>query len=109
MSDPATILDTEVLIIGSGAGGATTAAQLAEAGRTVTVVEEGPWVEPDAVFRHAAPQTVGSDVDASEGATGAAVHAHVSQRLPDDEEALFAYLRRRPSLAVDFTYGAVML
>lgn len=41
-------LDTEVLVIGSGAGGATTAAVLAEAGRTVTVVEEGPWVEPDA-------------------------------------------------------------
>ena len=35
--------------IGSGAGGATTAAVLAEAGRRVTVVEEGPWVDPDAV------------------------------------------------------------
>jgi choline dehydrogenase-like flavoprotein len=44
-----TVLDTEVLVIGSGAGGATTAAMLAEAGRAVTVVEEGPWVDPDEV------------------------------------------------------------
>lgn len=40
-----TVLDTEVLVIGSGAGGATTAMALAEAGRTVLVVEEGPAVE----------------------------------------------------------------
>ena len=44
-----TALDTEVLVIGSGAGGATTAAVLAEAGRDVLVVEEGPWVDPDAI------------------------------------------------------------
>ena len=44
-----TTLDTEVLVIGSGAGGATTAAKLAAAGRTVMVVEEGPWIDPDAV------------------------------------------------------------
>ncbi len=41
-------IDTEVLIIGSGAGGAVTAARLAEAGRSVLVAEEGPWYEPDA-------------------------------------------------------------
>ncbi len=39
---------TDILIIGSGAGGAVTAAALARAGRDVTVVEEGPWVDPDA-------------------------------------------------------------
>ncbi|MEY2431599.1 MAG: hypothetical protein QOC92_1324, partial [Acidimicrobiaceae bacterium] len=44
-----TALATEVLVIGSGAGGATTAAKLAAAGRSVMVVEEGPWVDPDAV------------------------------------------------------------
>jgi choline dehydrogenase-like flavoprotein len=44
-----TTLYTEILVIGSGAGGAVTAATLARAGRAVTVVEEGPWVEPDAV------------------------------------------------------------
>ena len=41
-------IDTEILIIGSGAGGAVTAARLAEAGRDVLVVEEGPWYDPDA-------------------------------------------------------------
>jgi choline dehydrogenase-like flavoprotein len=41
-------LSTEMLVIGSGAGGALTAARLAEAGRSVTVLEEGPWVDPDA-------------------------------------------------------------
>jgi choline dehydrogenase-like flavoprotein len=44
-----TTLQTEVLIIGSGAGGAVTAARLAAGGRQVTIVEEGPWVSPDAV------------------------------------------------------------
>ena len=38
---------TDVLVIGSGAGGALTAARLAEAGRTVTVLEEGPWLDAD--------------------------------------------------------------
>jgi choline dehydrogenase-like flavoprotein len=37
--------ECDVLIIGSGAGGATTAATLAEAGHDVLIVEEGPWVE----------------------------------------------------------------
>ena len=44
-----TLVETEILVIGSGAGGATTAAMLAEAGRSVLVVEEGPWVDPDEV------------------------------------------------------------
>lgn len=37
-------LDTEVLVVGSGAGGAPTAAILAEAGFDVLVLEEGPLV-----------------------------------------------------------------
>jgi choline dehydrogenase-like flavoprotein len=40
--------ETEVLVIGSGAGGALTAARLAAAGRQVTVLEEGPALDPDA-------------------------------------------------------------
>ncbi len=41
--------DCQVLVIGSGAGGATTAATLAEAGFDVTIVEEGSWVEQGSV------------------------------------------------------------
>ena len=41
--------DAEILVIGSGAGGATTAALLAEAGFDVLVVEEGEWVEQGSV------------------------------------------------------------
>ena len=44
-----TKMDAEVLVIGSGAGGATTAAVLAEAGFDVLIVEEGEWVEQGAV------------------------------------------------------------
>lgn len=39
--------DCEVLVIGSGPGGATTAALLAEAGRDVLMVEEGPDLRID--------------------------------------------------------------
>ncbi len=39
-------IETEVLVIGSGAGGAVTAALCAEAGRRVHLVEEGPWWTP---------------------------------------------------------------
>lgn len=41
--------DCQVLVVGSGAGGATTAAILAEAGLDVLVVEEGDWVEQGSV------------------------------------------------------------
>ena len=44
-----TKMDAEVLVIGSGAGGATTAAVLAEAGFDVLIVEEGEWVDQGAV------------------------------------------------------------
>jgi len=37
----------DVVVVGSGAGGATVAAHLAEAGQRVIVVEEGPWVTPE--------------------------------------------------------------
>ena len=43
VADEATI-GTEVLVVGSGAGGAPTAALLAEAGFEVTVLEEGAMV-----------------------------------------------------------------
>jgi choline dehydrogenase-like flavoprotein len=49
LADPAGHHECEVLVVGSGAGGATTAALLAEAGLDVLVVEEGPWVEQGSV------------------------------------------------------------
>ena len=45
-------ISTEVLVIGSGAGGAVTAATLAEAGREVLVVEEGPEVDAEQTATH---------------------------------------------------------
>ncbi len=46
---PTTSMRAQVLVIGSGAGGATTAALLAEAGWDVLIAEEGPWVDQDTV------------------------------------------------------------
>ncbi|HET7676716.1 MAG TPA: GMC family oxidoreductase [Candidatus Limnocylindrales bacterium] len=41
-------LEADVVVVGSGAGGGLVAARLAEAGRSVIVVEAGPWVpEPE--------------------------------------------------------------
>lgn len=39
-------LDADVCIVGSGAGGATLAYELAKAGREVLILERGPYVEP---------------------------------------------------------------
>lgn len=41
--------DCDVLVVGSGAGGAPTAAVLAEAGLDVLIVEEGPWIDQGSV------------------------------------------------------------
>jgi choline dehydrogenase-like flavoprotein len=55
---PVETVDAEVLVIGSGAGGAVTAATLARAGRSVLVLEEGPWVDPDALEPFSLPEMV---------------------------------------------------
>lgn len=44
-------IDTEDVVVGSGAGGAVVAALLAEAGRRVVVLEEGPHVPVDEIQR----------------------------------------------------------
>jgi choline dehydrogenase-like flavoprotein len=53
-TDP--VIEAEVLIVGSGAGGATTAALLAEAGFDVLILEEGHWVEQGAVVPYSLEQ-----------------------------------------------------
>jgi choline dehydrogenase-like flavoprotein len=45
---PPAVLRTEIAVVGSGPGGAITACLLAEAGRDVLLIEEGPYVPVDA-------------------------------------------------------------
>lgn len=49
--------DADVVVIGSGAGGAVAACRFAEAGRRVVVLEEGPLVQSDAFTEEDAPLT----------------------------------------------------
>lgn len=50
------VIDAEVLVVGSGAGGATTAMVLAEGGRDVLVLEEGEWVDQGSVAPYSLDQ-----------------------------------------------------
>jgi choline dehydrogenase-like flavoprotein len=49
LTEPRSHHDCQILVIGSGAGGATSSALLAEAGFDVLIVEEGAWVEQDSM------------------------------------------------------------
>ncbi len=49
MSSPPDKLTTEIAVLGSGPGGSIMAALLAEAGREVLLIEDGPLVPPDEV------------------------------------------------------------
>ena len=56
LSDPPDSLSAEILVLGSGPGGTTTACALAEAGRDVLLIEEGPHVPPDAIEPFSRPE-----------------------------------------------------
>jgi choline dehydrogenase-like flavoprotein len=45
--EPTPRLGAELVVVGSGPGGSVTAGLLAEAGRDVLLIEEGPYVQPD--------------------------------------------------------------
>jgi choline dehydrogenase-like flavoprotein len=47
ISEPEAFRRTEIIVIGSGPGGAVTAATLASAGREVLLIEEGPDLAQD--------------------------------------------------------------
>ncbi len=45
MSNNAKQFDADVLIVGSGVLGSLTATKLAKAGKSVIVLEAGPWID----------------------------------------------------------------
>src|SRR5688572_28278024 len=66
---PAAHLTADVIVIGSGAGGAVTAARLAEAGRDVLVLEEGNLVADDELNEHEGDMTARLYADSGMRAT----------------------------------------
>jgi choline dehydrogenase-like flavoprotein len=89
------------LVIGSGAGGALTAARLAEAGRNVLVLEEGPWVDQDEVEQFSLDQMGLQYRDAGlTAALGRPPIAYVEGRCAGGGTEVNAGLYHRPPPAV---------
>jgi choline dehydrogenase-like flavoprotein len=55
---PVSTIEADVCVIGAGAGGAVVAAELAEGGAKVVLLEQGPWHNPDD-FTASPPQMLG--------------------------------------------------
>ena len=51
-----------VVVVGSGAGGATVAAELAKSGLPVTIIEKGPYIEPEKAHKYYEPLKTGVDL-----------------------------------------------
>jgi choline dehydrogenase-like flavoprotein len=90
-------LRTEVLVIGSGAGGAETAAMLAEAGLDVLVAEEGPAIAPGSLGAFTLPEMVHAYRDRGVNATvGAPPIAYVEGRCVGGGTEVNSGLYHRP-------------
>ncbi len=90
-------LRTEALVIGSGAGGAVTAAMLAEAGLEVMVAEEGPRIEPGSLGAFTLPEMVHAYRDRGVNATvGAPPIAYVEGRCVGGGTEVNSGLYHRP-------------
>ena len=100
-----TELQTEVLVVGSGAGGAVTAATLARAGMGVTVAEEGPWIDPDALEPFSLPEMVAKyRHGGSSAALGRPTIAYAEGRCVGGSTEINSglYHRLPPDLAADW-------
>jgi choline dehydrogenase-like flavoprotein len=97
--DGPTSLNCEALVIGTGAGGASVAATLADAGVDVLMAEEGPYVRPGEAPRSLAESlplmwrggglaaTLGTPIALAEGRCvggGTEINRAIFQRVPDE-------------------------
>jgi choline dehydrogenase-like flavoprotein len=92
-----TVWHTDVLVVGSGAGGSLTAATLAESGRGVLVAEDGPAIEPGSVRPFSREEMVRAYRDRGVNATvGAPPIAYVEGRCVGGGTEVNSGLYHRP-------------
>ena len=92
-----TTVSADVLVIGSGAGGALTAAMLAEAGLDVVVAEEGPAIDPGTLRPFSREEMVTAYRDRGVNATvGAPPIAYVEGRCVGGGTEVNSGLYHRP-------------
>ena len=52
----------DVVVVGSGAGGATVARELSKKGANVTLIEKGPFIKPKKAYEHYENSDVGIEL-----------------------------------------------